>query len=868
MAKIMLADDDSVTRILLESLLSARGYEVFSYDCGNAILDNFASIKPDVVLLDVQMPDIDGIDVCVELRKRPESYNVPIAIVSASEDEDDIIKGLTSGADEYLLKPIRASELMSKVSLLLSKRNAGMGSNMAENVVFAGRFLILKVLGEGGFSTVYLAKNLRDEKHQKVALKILAAEKLQKKDISRFLQETYGLSLLNHPNIVKLIEFGSYAGKYFLVTEYLEGQSLNTLVKNSPLSEKYALYVAEEVLNALKCMNIHNIIHRDIKPDNLIIRPGGKIVLIDFGLAKDENQQTLSYEGEMRGTPQFMAPEYISNSGRQNIKVDIYSLGVTLFYAVSGELPFKGEAQSIINDHLNTVPPKLAEIVPFMVSADFSAMISKMLIKDPRRRCSLEELESYIQKCKSGEKDFMSTDNHKELSMETEDQKKQQLKKNSLKYHETPSPGKISLMATKPCESQADLSLAYTPGVACPCLEIKDNPETVWNYTSRGNMVAVVSDGTAVLGLGNIGPEAGMPVMEGKGVLFKHFADVDAVPICLSKVFGEDGRTDAKSLIETVERLEPTFGGINLEDIAAPACFEIEQTLKKSLAIPVFHDDQHGTAIISLAGIINALKLVNKKIEDCRFVVNGAGAAGIACSEFYISAGAKRENFVMCDSRGVIYKGRETGMTPEKERFAADTEARTLADAMKGADVFVGVSKGDVVSKEMVQSMAENSVVFAMANPTPEINPALALEAGAAVVGTGRTDYPNQVNNVLGFPGIFRGALDVRAKDINLEMQLAAAKALAEIVSEKIPDNVYDILSSAYPQDARAGMFDGNSPLKNTFVIPKPFDPRVVPRVARYVAQAAMETGMAQVEIKDFDAYEKAVTERIRRNCC
>ncbi len=430
-------------------------------------------------------------------------------------------------------------------------------------------------------------------------------------------------------------------------------------------------------------------------------------------------------------------------------------------------------------------------------------------------------------------------------------------------YHQKPVPGKVSVVATKSCETQNDLSLAYTPGVALPCLAIQEDPEKVWDYTARGNMVAVVSDGTAVLGLGNIGPEAGMPVMEGKSVLFKRFADVDAVPICLGKVFDEKGRTNAKAVIETVERMEPTFGGINLEDIAAPACFEIEQTLKKTMSIPAFHDDQHGTAIISLAGILNALKIVGKKIEDCRFVINGAGAAGIACSEYYISAGAKRENFIMCDSRGVIYEGREGGMTPEKERFALRTDARTLEDALKGADVFLGLSIGNVVTQEMVEKMAKDPVVFAMANPTPEIFPDKAIAAGAAVVGTGRTDFPNQVNNVLGFPGIFRGALDVRATDINEEMKLAASKALAEIVTEKIPQDVCEILSRAYPEDARNGMFEGECPLKNTFVIPKPFDPRVVPRVARYVAEAAMKTGVAQKEISDLKAYEKSVAERI-----
>jgi malate dehydrogenase (oxaloacetate-decarboxylating)(NADP+) len=441
---------------------------------------------------------------------------------------------------------------------------------------------------------------------------------------------------------------------------------------------------------------------------------------------------------------------------------------------------------------------------------------------------------------------------------------KSELDQASLSYHANPSPGKIAIVSTKKCDTQHDLSMAYTPGVAKPCLEIKDHPEDVWKYTSRSNMVAVVSDGTAVLGLGNIGPEAGLPVMEGKCVLFKKFADIDAIPLCISKVFNDKGRTEPKLVIETVQRIEPTFGGINLEDIGAPACFEVEQTLKKTMKIPVFHDDQHGTAIISLAGIINALKLVGKKIEDCRFVVNGAGAAGIACSEFYIRAGARRENFIMCDSKGVISKKR-TDLTPEKLNFAVNTEAETLADALNGADIFMGVSVANCVTKEMVKTMANGAIIFAMANPTPEIFPQDALDAGAAVVGTGRTDFPNQVNNVLGFPGIFRGALDVRATDINEEMKLAASCALASIVMEKIPSDVYDVLAAAYPADAKAGIFDGDVPLKRTLVIPKPFDTRVVPRVARFVAEAAMRTGVAQVQIDDLDAYEKAVTARIKK---
>ncbi|MBU8901505.1 MAG: NAD-dependent malic enzyme [Victivallales bacterium] len=432
-----------------------------------------------------------------------------------------------------------------------------------------------------------------------------------------------------------------------------------------------------------------------------------------------------------------------------------------------------------------------------------------------------------------------------------------------LDYHENPLPGKIALKATKACETQKDLSIAYSPGVAIPCMAIKENPQDVWKYTAKGNLVSVVSDGTAVLGLGNIGPEAGLPVMEGKCILFKRFADIDAVPICVSDVFKENGKTDAKALIEFTRRLEPTFGGINLEDIAAPACFEVEQELKKLMKIPVFHDDQHGTAIISQAAIINALKIVGKKIEDCKFVINGAGAAGIACCEFYITAGAKRENFIMCDSKGVIHNGRKD-LTPEKTNFAIETKKRSLAEAIEGSDIFLGLSVAGAVNAEMVRSMAPGPIIFAMANPTPEIYPDEALAAGAAVVGTGRTDFPNQVNNVLGFPGIFRGALDVRAKNINEAMKLAAAEALASLVNEPTPADVLEVLTKAYPEDAAAGMFEGEVPVKNTYVIPKPFDPRVVPRVAHYVAEAAMNTNVAMVDIADLNAYEREVSERIK----
>ena len=440
----------------------------------------------------------------------------------------------------------------------------------------------------------------------------------------------------------------------------------------------------------------------------------------------------------------------------------------------------------------------------------------------------------------------------------------EEAKKMALSYHAGDRPGKITINSTKPCDTADDLSLAYTPGVAQPCLEIKNNIEDVWRYTSRGNMVAVVSDGTAVLGLGNIGPEAGLPVMEGKAVLFKHFADIDAVPICLGKVFNEKNRTDSAKLIEAVEHLEPTFGGINLEDIASPACFEVERTLKQRMNIPVFHDDQHGTAIISLAAIINGLQVVGKKIEDCRFVVNGAGAAGLACSRFYLSAGAKLENMILCDINGVLHSGR-TDLSEEQKLFAKDTPLRTLSEAIKGADIFLGFSAPDCVSADMVRSMNRDAIVFAMANPTPEIFPDVAIAAGAALAGTGRSDFPNQINNVLGFPGVFRGALDVRARDINEEMKLAASQALAELATMEFPEDVKAILKKAYPADAASGIFDTPAGIRPQMVIPKPFDPRVVPHVARKVAEAAVKTGVAQLLIDDFDAYEAEVTARLKR---
>ncbi len=417
-------------------------------------------------------------------------------------------------------------------------------------------------------------------------------------------------------------------------------------------------------------------------------------------------------------------------------------------------------------------------------------------------------------------------------------------KQEALDYHSIGRKGKIEVNATKPCITQRDLSLAYTPGVAEPCWEIEKSPDLAYTYTAKGNLVAVVSNGTAVLGLGNIGALAGKPVMEGKGVLFKRFADIDVFDI-------EVDSEDADDVIKVVKLLEPTFGGINLEDIKAPECFYIEETLKKALNIPVFHDDQHGTAIISGAGLLNALEIQKKDIDKVKVVLNGAGAAGIAMANFYTRLGIKRENMTLCDSKGVIYKGREEGMNPYKEKFAQDTKFRTLAEAMKGADVFVGCSIANVVSKEMVKSMNSRPIIFAMANPDPEITYNDAISARSdLIMATGRSDYPNQVNNVLGFPFIFRGALDVRATAINEEMKIAASHALANLAKEDVPDSVI----KAY----------GNKPIKfgPDYVIPKPFDPRVLIMEASAVARAAIETGVARIKV-NIDEYKQQLEARL-----
>ncbi|MHC4924706.1 MAG: NADP-dependent malic enzyme, partial [Planctomycetota bacterium] len=415
----------------------------------------------------------------------------------------------------------------------------------------------------------------------------------------------------------------------------------------------------------------------------------------------------------------------------------------------------------------------------------------------------------------------------------------------ALEYHEAGRPGKVEVISSKPCSTQEQLSLAYTPGVAAPCLAIEKNPDDAFRYTARGNLVAVITNGTAVLGLGDIGALAGKPVMEGKGVLFKRFADIDVFDI-------EIDEKDTEEFIKTVKRLEPTFGGINLEDIGAPQCFEIEKRLKAEMDIPVFHDDQHGTAIISTAGLINALELVKKKASRVKVVFSGAGAAGIACAEMFIAAGVKRNNILMTDSRGVMWEGREKSWNAQKTPFVRKTKARTLGDAMKGADIFVGVSMANLVTPSMVKSMGTSPILFAMANPDPEIMPEKARKARPdAIIATGRSDYPNQVNNVLGFPFIFRGALDVRAKAINEEMKMAAAVALAELAKEDVPDEVM----RAY----------GGEPLKfgPDYIIPKPFDPRVLLWVAPAVAEAAMKTKVARIKLPSIERYREELEKQL-----
>ncbi len=417
-------------------------------------------------------------------------------------------------------------------------------------------------------------------------------------------------------------------------------------------------------------------------------------------------------------------------------------------------------------------------------------------------------------------------------------------KQEALDYHSKGRPGKIEVIPTKPYSTQKDLSLAYTPGVAEPCRIIEKNPEDVYKYTAKGNLVAVISNGTAVLGLGNIGPLAGKPVMEGKGLLFKVFADVDVFDI-------EVNEHNVDKFIEIVKAISPTFGGINLEDIKAPECFEIEQRLIEELDIPVFHDDQHGTAIISGAGLLNAAELTGKKLEDIKVVVSGAGAAAIACSQFYVHLGVKKENIIMFDSKGPITKDR-TDLNKYKMLFATDRDIHTLEEALDGADMFLGLSIGGILKPEMVKKMADHPIIFALANPDPEITYEDAIKARPDVImATGRSDYPNQVNNVLGFPFIFRGALDVHAKKINIEMKIAAAKALAELAKEQVPEevaNAYNVSNLTFGKE---------------YIIPKPLDPRLITRVAPAVAKAAIETGVARRTIEDWDEYKSQLEARM-----
>lgn len=417
---------------------------------------------------------------------------------------------------------------------------------------------------------------------------------------------------------------------------------------------------------------------------------------------------------------------------------------------------------------------------------------------------------------------------------------KQKIRREALVYHAKPQPGKIKIVPTKPYATQRDLALAYSPGVAAPCLEIEKDPENVYKYTTKGNLVAVITNGTAVLGLGDIGPMAAKPVMEGKSLLFKIFADIDSIDIELDT-------KDVETFIQTVKTIAPTFGGINLEDIKAPEAFEIEQRLKEELDIPVMHDDQHGTAIISAAALLNALDLAEKKISEVRIVISGAGAAAVSCTKLYKAFGAKAENIVMLDSKGVIRKDREN-LSPSKAEFASARKIDTLEEAMENADVFVGLSIADIVTPSMLKSMAPNPIVFAMANPDPEIAYDLAMDTREDIImATGRSDHPNQVNNVLGFPFIFRGALDVRATKINEAMKMAAVKALADLAKEPVPEQV----NIAYGETRLA--------FSREYIIPKPFDPRLISEIPPAIAKAAMESGVAKEPIEDWDKYKEAL---------
>lgn len=434
----------------------------------------------------------------------------------------------------------------------------------------------------------------------------------------------------------------------------------------------------------------------------------------------------------------------------------------------------------------------------------------------------------------------------------------------SLKYHRLKPTGKIGISITKPCDNQTDLSLAYTPGVGQPCLEIHKDQSNAWQYTNKGNTVGIITDGTAVLGLGDIGSLASLPVMEGKSILFKKFADIDSYPLCFDfESIDKDSPEYIDIFCNAILALQPSLGAINLEDIKAPQCFALMEQLEQKSKIPVFHDDQDGTAIIITAGIINALEITGKSMSNIKIVINGAGAAGISCARLLLSFGVDKKNIFICDRQGLVTSNSNNKY---KQEFAQDTNPMTLSETIVGADIFIGVSGPNLLSQDMVRTMNSNAIIFAVANPIPEIMPEDAYIAGAKIIGTGRSDYPNQVNNSLGFPGLFRATLDTRSVKINQEMKIAATVAIAEIVKEPATGEVLEILNSAYPKEAALNTFSNGFNLNPKYVIPKQFDLRVVPRVARVVAEMAMKTGVATNIINDLDLYEKEVYLRVKNN--
>ncbi len=848
MSKIMLADDISSIRLSLVKILESKGHRVYSYASGEEVLENFALVKPDIVLLDVEMEGLSGLETCVELRKRDDSFNIPIAIISAKDKEDDIVNGLTSGADEYILKPIRKSEVLSKITLLIGKRKANIGEDIAPNVLFAGKYKIIKLLGEGGFSSVYLADD--KQLNRRIALKILDAKKLDKKCVSQFLREAYGLSLLNHENIMKLLEFGNFHDKYYIATEFIDGESLWDIIERKSISERYASFVGLEILKALQCMEEHHIIHRDIKPENIMITPSGRVVLVDFGLAKDNKQHTLSNVDEMQGTPHFMSPEYIKDE-KLSIQCDIYSLGVSLFNAVSNDYPFNGSSMSILQDHVNKRPPELHKLYSH-ISKKFSKMIGKMLVKNPKKRISIfalyEILDNLVQRTPTGT--IIRTDDDNDIPKETTS-----IEHASLRYHLYPTPGKISMSSSKSLKAQKDLSMAYIPGVIVPCMSIKKNPKNIWKYTARNNIIALISDGSDVSELGNIGPYASMPMLEGKASILKTFADIDAIPIALDKVF-INNETSVTAISETIERLEPAFGGFNIGNITYATSIELEKRLNSNLSVPVFNDDLHSIAIVTFAGIINSLKIVNKNLEESKIVINGHNNIELSLANFYVSAGVKKENLLLCDEQGVIYNGRTENMSTMKEQYATNRGERTLTEAMKNADIFIDFARENIVSTDMINSMAKDGCIFALGNQTFNTLVDIAINSKIKIFASNRGGLPNQISDILVSPGILRGALDVRAKIINRAMKMAVVEALIELMAEEIPSDIYDVLEYIYPEDIENGIFDGAIPLKDKYILPRVFDNRLVPRIAKKVAKAATLTGVAQVNINDFDDYE------------